>query len=146
MSTLDEISDALNTVGFFDGYPTILLVTTSQYPTPNKDVNLLKFHTLTEQFPDLPLGFSDHTIGNTAASIACGMGSIFFEKHFTLDCNSNGPDHWFSANPEQLKNTVIFWIMDDEDHIQVKKRMKITGSRGLEMMSSTCSIDMALLI
>ena len=110
MSTLDEISDALNTVGFFDGYPTILLVTTSQYPTPNKDVNLLKFHTLTEQFPDLPLGFSDHTIGNTAASIACGMGSIFFEKHFTLDCNSNGPDHWFSANPEQLKkwkNSII---------------------------------------
>ena len=38
MSTLDEISDALNTIGFFDGYPTVLLVTTSQYPTPDKDV------------------------------------------------------------------------------------------------------------
>jgi sialic acid synthase SpsE len=103
MSTLDEISDALNTIGFFDGYPTILLVTTSQYPTPDKDVNLLKFHTITKKFPSLLLGFSDHTIGNTAASVACGMGSIFFEKHFTLDCNFNGPDHWFSANPINLK-------------------------------------------
>jgi len=103
MSTLDEISDALKTVGFFEGYPTILLVTTSQYPTPNKDLNLSKFNTLSEQFPNLLLGFSDHTVGSTAASIACGMDSVFFEKHFTLDCNLSGPDHWFSANPEELK-------------------------------------------
>ena len=34
------------------------------------------------------------------------MGSIFFEKHFTLDCNSNGPDHWFSADPQELKKWV----------------------------------------
>ena len=103
MSTMEEISAALDTVGFSDGYPTILLVTTSQYPTPNQDINLLKFHTLSEQFPNLLLGFSDHTIGHLASSIACGMGSIFFEKHFTLDCDLNGPDHWFSANPTQLK-------------------------------------------
>ena len=109
MSTLNEISDALDIVGTFDGYPTILLVTTSQYPTPSKDVNLLKFKTLSEKFPNLPLGFSDHTVGSTAANIACAMGSVFFEKHFTLDCNLDGPDHWFSANPEQLKewNTSI---------------------------------------
>ena len=103
MSTLNEISDSLNVVGTFEGYPTILLVTTSQYPTPNKDLNLLKFKTLSQEFPDLLLGFSDHTIGSTGASIACGLGSVFFEKHFTLDCNLKGPDHWFSANPTQLK-------------------------------------------
>ena len=103
MSNIEEITDALDTIGFSDGYPTILLVTTSQYPTANQDVNLLKFHTLSEKFPNLLLGFSDHTVGYLASSIACGMGSIFFEKHFTIDCNLNGPDHWFSANPAQLK-------------------------------------------
>lgn len=103
MSNIEEITAALDTIGFSDGYPTILLVTTSQYPTPNQDVNLLKFHTLSKKFPNLLLGFSDHTVGHLASSIACGMGSIFFEKHFTIDCNLNGPDHWFSANPTQLK-------------------------------------------
>ena len=44
MSTLDEISDALDTIGFSSGHPTLLLVTTSQYPTPHEDVNLMKFH------------------------------------------------------------------------------------------------------
>ena len=103
MSTLDEVSEALDTVGFFSGYPTILLITTSQYPTPPEDVNLMKFHTLSKKFPDLMLGFSDHTIGSIASSLACVLGAAFFEKHFTLDCNLPGPDHWFSANPEQLK-------------------------------------------
>ena len=103
MSTLDEVSEALDTVGFFSGYPTILLITTSQYPTPPEDVNLMKFHTLSKKFPDLILGFSDHTIGPIASSLACVLGAVFFEKHFTLDCNLHGPDHWFSANPEQLK-------------------------------------------
>jgi sialic acid synthase SpsE len=103
MSTLDEVSEALDTVGFFSGYPTILLITTSQYPTPPDDVNLMKFHTLSKKFPGLILGFSDHTIGSIASSLACVLGAAFFEKHFTLDCNLPGPDHWFSANPEQLK-------------------------------------------
>lgn len=103
MATLSEISDALDAVGFFSNYPTILLVTTSEYPTPPEDVNLKKFETLSLKFPDLSLGFSDHTVGPLASSLACVMGSVFFEKHFTLDCNLPGPDHWFSSNPQQLK-------------------------------------------
>ena len=103
MSTLDEVSDALDAIGFSSGYPTILLVTTSQYPTPHEDVNLMKFHTFSKNFSDLLLGFSDHTVGPLASSLACVLGAVFFEKHFTLDCNLQGPDHWFSANPEQLK-------------------------------------------
>ena len=63
----------------------------------------MKFHTLSKKFPDLILGFSDHTVGSIASSSACVLGAAFFEKHFTLDCNLPGPDHWFSANPEQLK-------------------------------------------
>ena len=28
------------------------------------------------------------------------------EKHFTLDKNLPGPDHWFSADPEELNNLI----------------------------------------
>lgn len=103
MSNLAEISEALDTIGAFDGYPTILLHTTSQYPTPPEDVNLEKLKTLSGAFHDIPLGFSDHTQGLLASSLAVVYGAIFFEKHFTLDHNLPGPDHWFSEDPQGLK-------------------------------------------
>jgi len=106
MSDLAEVYQALDMIGTFDGYPTILLLCTSQYPTPPEDVNLLKLKTLANTFPDLVLGFSDHTQGSLASSLAVSFGAVFFEKHFTLDHNLAGPDHWFSENPESLKTWV----------------------------------------
>jgi len=106
MSDLAEVYQALDAIGTFEGYPTILLLCTSQYPTPPEDVNLLKLRTLANTFPGLVLGFSDHTKGSLASSLAVGFGAVFFEKHFTLDNNLAGPDHWFSENPESLKDWV----------------------------------------
>ena len=106
MSDLAEVHQALDAIGTFEGYPTILLLCTSQYPTPPEDVNLLKLKTLSNAFPGLVLGFSDHTKGSLASSLAVGFGAVFFEKHFTLDNNLAGPDHWFSENPESLKDWV----------------------------------------
>jgi len=106
MSDLAEVYQALDIIGTFDGYPVILLLCTSQYPTPLEDVNLLKLKTLANSFPDLVLGFSDHTQGSLASSVAVGFGAVFFEKHFTLDNNLPGPDHWFSEDPKSLKSWV----------------------------------------
>lgn len=106
MSNLAEVFDAFDVIGTLDGYPTILLLTTSQYPTPQEDVNLLKLKTLSDTFPKIPIGFSDHTQGSLASSLAVGFGSCFFEKHFTLDHNLPGSDHWFSEDPAGLKNWV----------------------------------------
>ena len=106
MSYISEIKEALTTIDAFNGYPTILLLTTSEYPTPTKDVNLLKFQTIKKEFPSVVLGFSDHTQGPLASSISVGFGASVFEKHFTLDHELPGPDHWFSENPTGLKNWV----------------------------------------
>jgi len=103
MSDLSEVYQALSSIGTFEGYPTLLLLCTSQYPTPPEDVNLKKLRTLHNAFPDLPLGFSDHTQGPLASSLAVAMGACVFEKHFTLDNNLAGPDHWFSENPDNLR-------------------------------------------
>jgi sialic acid synthase SpsE len=103
MSDLAEIYESLHTIGSFDNYPTILLCTTSQYPTPPHDVNLRKLETLSKVFPMIPLGFSDHTQGHIASSLAVALGACLFEKHFTLDHNLIGPDHWFSEDPLGLK-------------------------------------------
>mgnify|MGYP001159492453 CR=1 FL=1 len=103
MSTLEEIKITLDNIGTLDGYPTALLLTTSEYPTNPENVNISKLKTLSENFPQIPLGFSDHTVGDSASSLAIAFGACIFEKHFTLDNSLPGPDHWFSLNPNKLK-------------------------------------------
>jgi len=106
MSDLSEVYQALQAARWFDNYPVALLLCTSQYPTPPEDVNILKLKTLQNSFPGLLTGFSDHTEGALAASLAVGNGAKIFEKHFTLDKKLQGPDHWFSEDPIGLNE----WI------------------------------------
>ena len=106
MANLNEIHQTLNAIGSLKKYPTILMFTTSEYPTIPMNVNLLKLKTLAKSFPKIPLGYSDHTQGILASSLAVAFGAKVFEKHFTIDKNLPGPDHWFSADPEGLKNWV----------------------------------------
>ena len=103
MADLGEVYRSLNVVGALDGYPTVLLLCTSQYPTPPEDVNLRKLLTLRAAFPSLVLGFSDHTQGSQASSLAAALEACVFEKHFTLDHDLPGPDHWFSEMPNALR-------------------------------------------
>ncbi len=103
MATEDEIDLTLKNAGLFNGKDMCLFLCTSQYPTPPEDVNVRKLATLQNKYPDLVVGLSDHTQGSTAACMAVALGAKIFEKHFTLDHDLPGPDHWFSETPETLK-------------------------------------------
>jgi sialic acid synthase SpsE len=106
MADLEEVKASLEASGALAGYPVVLLLCTSQYPTPPQDTHLLKLRTLAEAFPDLALGFSDHTQGALAASLAVAFGACVFEKHFTLSHDAPGPDHWFSEDAAGLTEWV----------------------------------------
>lgn len=106
MSDLAEAHQALEAVGALDDYPLILLVCTSQYPTPPSDANLTRITTLRAAFPMVPIGFSDHTSGPIASALAVALGAVFLEKHFTLSHDLPGPDHWFSEDPDGLTEWV----------------------------------------
>lgn len=106
MATEEEIEAALDALRVKSGHPVGLMLCTSEYPTPAEDVNIRKLQTMAEKFPDVVLGLSDHTQGCAAAIMAVAYGARIFEKHFTLDHNLPGPDHWFSADPEELKEWV----------------------------------------
>ena len=54
----------------------------------------------------LAVGYSDHTLGSTAAITAVALGATMIEKHFTLDKNQAGPDHRASLEPDELKSYV----------------------------------------
>lgn len=106
MATEDEIDLTLKNAGLNEGKDICLFLCTSEYPTPPKDVNIRKLKTLQDKYPNLVVGLSDHTKGSTAAVMAVASGASIFEKHFTLDHNLPGPDHWFSETPESLEE----WI------------------------------------
>jgi sialic acid synthase SpsE len=100
MSILDEVRDALNVIGHDR---VILLHCTVGYPIDLSDVNLKMMSNLKDEFQDYNIGFSDHTEGYLAPVLAVSMGAVLIEKHFTLDKNSEGPDHHFSATPQEMK-------------------------------------------
>ncbi|WP_150051517.1 MULTISPECIES: N-acetylneuraminate synthase [Methylomonas] len=82
-----------------------LLHCTSEYPTPPEHVNLKAMDTLAHAF-ELPVGYSDHTVGLAVPIAAVARGAVLIEKHFTLDRNQPGPDHQVSLEPEELKQMV----------------------------------------
>ena len=102
MANLAEVFQALHVIGAFEGHPAVLMVCTSLYPTPIERTNLLRLRTLSAAFPMVVSGFSDHTQGHLASPLALALGAKVFEKHFTLDHDLPGPDHWFSEDPESL--------------------------------------------
>ncbi|WP_429174453.1 pseudaminic acid synthase [Aeromonas salmonicida] len=102
MSTEDEIAQAL-TILRENGCPqTLLLHCVSGYPTPLADINLKRITCLAENF-SVPVGLSDHTLGNTAAQLAIALGAVAIEKHLTLARTDGGPDAEFSLEPHELK-------------------------------------------
>ena len=82
-----------------------LLHCTTSYPCNYENVNLNAMCTIRDAFK-LPVGYSDHTLGNIVAIGAVAMGAKVIEKHFTLDKNMYGPDHKASSNPDEFRSLV----------------------------------------
>jgi N,N'-diacetyllegionaminate synthase len=107
MADMNDVYRALASVGALEGgRETALLVCTSQYPAPVEEANVARITTLRAAFPRVEIGFSDHTEGAQAAIAAAALGATVFEKHFTLDRNLPGPDHWYAETPESLREWV----------------------------------------
>ena len=82
-----------------------LLHCNTEYPTPFEDVNLKAMQTIKDEF-GYEVGYSDHTNGIEVPIAAVALGATVIEKHFTLDCNMEGPDHKASLEPDELAEMV----------------------------------------
>lgn len=105
MATLGEIEEALEVIRSQGNDDVILLHCNSLYPSPVEIVNLNVINMLSRAF-QIPIGFSDHTIGIHISIAAVAKGSKVVEKHFTLDRKMKGPDHSFAIEPNELKQMV----------------------------------------
>ena len=106
MATLNEVREAVRVVKKQGNNKIILLHCTTNYPCPLEEVNLRAMQTLKKEF-DLPVGYSDHTLGMIVPITAVALGAQVLEKHFTLSRDSLGPDHKASLEPKELKEMVI---------------------------------------
>ena len=106
MSYLQELHGAVAQLRALGQREIALLQCTSMYPAPFAALNLRVLRTLAEEFPDCPVGFSDHSEGSLAAVVAVAQGAVLIEKHMTMDKAMIGPDHHFSADPEEFASLV----------------------------------------
>ncbi len=101
MSFLEEVQAAVDTL-YRSGCPALaILQCVSSYPADPEVANLRVIRTLRETF-DVPVGFSDHSLGHEVAIAAVALGATIIEKHITLDRMLPGPDHRVSLTPDSF--------------------------------------------
>lgn len=104
MARQGDIFAALNTI-YRHHNKVVLLVCTSEYPTPAEHVGLNRIREYREQHGCL-VGWSDHTTGIVAAQAAATLGAVVVEKHLTLSRAMRGTDHAASLEPDGMARLV----------------------------------------
>lgn len=121
-STMHEVKEAVKAIEDEGISKIVLLHCILNYPTKFRDANLGMMEDLKESFPDYLIGYSDHTLPDkdmlllTTAAI---MGARVIEKHFTLDKNLKGNDHYHAMDPADLRK-----LLENLDFVE-----KIRGSK-----------------
>ena len=81
-----------------------LMHCTNLYPTPNHLTRLECVKEMVKKYKSTIIGYSDHTVDNSAALGAIALGAQIIERHFTYSKKVKGPDISCSMDSEDLKN------------------------------------------
>lgn len=128
-SNADEIRRSVKVIRKHNNQPLVLLHCVLEYPTPYEHANLEKIVTLKKEFPDLIIGYSDHTKPDLYYQVlktAYNLGATVIEKHYTLNKNLKGNDHYHAMDDADAKK-----IIDGIDFID-----KIRGKGDLVCLES----------
>lgn len=102
---MNDIASVAKAVDIMERYGVdyALLHTTNLYPTKPEWVRLGAMQELMREFPDIPVGLSDHTQNNHACIAAMALGATVVERHFTDDHERTGPDIICSMDETECK-------------------------------------------
>ena len=145
MATMEEIKKAVSCIEANGNPPLCILHCVSRYPAPADEINLLNIAGLREEFPEYPIGYSDHTEGCEVAAGAVALGAALLEKHFTLDNTKMGMDNQMATPPEKMEKFVstcyhVYSAMGIRERIlseyemeqQAKMRRSVVTTKALE--------------
>jgi|TARA_B110000259_G_C13985657_1_gene390343 N,N'-diacetyllegionaminate synthase len=133
MNTWEEMDEAVETLRANGCTDLIMLQCTSEYPCPPEKAGLNIMLEMKEKY-NVPVGFSDHTLGSAVPITAVVMGAVLIEKHFTLSQLAYGSDAKNSTEPEDFKRLVSD-IRMAELAINSKREKKLDdGLRNMKMI------------
>ena len=104
-SNIGEIDAALAILRSAGASEICLMHCILNYPTRNEKAHLGMLIDLRNRYPELLLGYSDHTLPNeqmTSLVSAHLLGAVVLEKHFTLDKTLPGNDHYHAMDEKDL--------------------------------------------
>lgn len=128
-SNEDEIIRSVELVKKHNDKPLVLMHCVLEYPTPYEHANLRKILTLKDIFPNIVVGYSDHTKPDASYDViktAYILGATVIEKHFTLDKTLKGNDHYHAMDTNDIKEIIK----------NVEKVEKICGDGDLQCLDS----------
>lgn len=108
-ATLAEIDIAVNTLRQAGCADPVLLHCILNYPCPNANAHLNMINGLQRIYPDLVIGYSDHTVPEPAMQILTAAwlkGAAVIEKHFTHDKTLPGNDHYHAMDVHDLRRFI----------------------------------------
>ncbi len=106
MVSLDELDGVIAHIQS-KGIPLAVLYCVSQYPCPPELFNLATISYLREKYPDMVIGFSDHSVdGHEVDLAAIKLGARIIEKHFSFSRDLWGADHKASITPDEMRTMI----------------------------------------
>ena len=102
MGTIKEIESAVRILVENGQKNICILHCVSLYPLDPKIANLKNITMLRNKFKNIPIGYSDHSIGTTLPVASIALGACLIEKHFTLDNKIIGMDNHMATEPNDM--------------------------------------------
>jgi sialic acid synthase SpsE len=123
-----EIKEIVNALEIFkeeNNNKIALLHCIADYGAPLSSLNLSIISIFKKLFPDIVVGYSDHSLDPVIAPrAAVVLGAKIIEKHITLDKNMPGPDHFFALEEKELA-LMVKTIRKTEKEIKSGLNIKI---------------------
>lgn len=133
MVSLAELHEVVNYLRKGGTNP-VLLYCISEYPCPVEHFNLGTIEYLKEKYPDLIIGFSDHSIGFEVDLAAVKLGAQIIEKHFSFSRDLWGADHKVSMTPDEMRDMVKAIRSGDYKNVDTTK---FYGTKDKELEGAT---------
>ncbi len=105
---MNDMKSIRKTVDILEEYEIdyALMHCTNIYPTKPEFIRLGALKQLMDEFPNVPVGLSDHSLNNNACLAATALGANLLERHFTDSMYRPGPDIICSMDPIALRELI----------------------------------------
>jgi|TARA_B110000467_G_C18287631_1_gene462685 N-acetylneuraminate synthase len=131
MCTLDEVKKSVDAITNEGNNKLILLHCVSDYPSKIEELNLNVISEMKAEF-NVPVGFSDHSIGSFGCLFAATMGANIIEKHMKHPKNSPCADDLHALNPKEFSELIKSIRLSESAKGSGKKTPTISEQKNLQ--------------